>query len=211
VTRFLVWCVLIALPAFGADAQLDPLLKKVENRYNRSQSLKLDFSETYIGIGHAPSRTESGVLLLKKPGRMRWEYSSPAGKLFLSDGKNVFLYTPDQRLVEKSKLKESDDMRTPLAFLLGKLDFSKEFKSFESRPEGPNVWIAAEPKNPNLEYTRVEFLVSPEGEILKLKVASDTSARMEFSFSHETLNPPVTEAEFEFHPPAGVEIRDAGQ
>ena len=211
VTRFAVWCALIAVPVLAADSQLDPLLKKVENRYNRAQSLKLDFSETYVGIGHAPSRTESGTLFLKKPGRMRWEYSSPAGKLYVSDGKDVFLYTPEQREAVKSKLRATEDMRAPLAFLLGKLDFGREFKGFETRQEGANTWITAEPKNPNLEYTRVEFLVSPEGEILKLKVASDTNAKMEFAFSHETLNPPVNAGQFVFHPPAGVEIRDAGQ
>jgi len=81
---------------------------------------------------------------------MRWEYSSPAGKLFVSDGKQVFLYTPMQNRVERSKLKQSDDLRAPMAFLLGKLDFSKEFRSFESRTEGTNTWITAEPKNPNL-------------------------------------------------------------
>ncbi len=64
---------------------------------------------------------------------MRWEYATPPGKIFLSDGKEVFLYTPDDRRAERSKLKESEDMRAPIAVLLGKLDFSREFKSFETR------------------------------------------------------------------------------
>ena len=71
---------------------LDRLLKTVENRYNHAQSIQLDFSETYAAH-HRPAQTESGVLYLRKPGRMRWEYSSPAGKVFLSDGKErVFIY-----------------------------------------------------------------------------------------------------------------------
>jgi outer membrane lipoprotein carrier protein len=210
VTRLPVWCALLALPLFSADPKSDPkldaLLKNVESRYNRTQSLKLDFSETYAGISHAPSHTESGTLYLKKPGRMRWEYSFPAGKLFLSDGKDVILYTPDEHRAQKSKLKESEDMRAPLAFLLGKLDFAKEFKSFETRPEGQNTWIVAEPKNPNVEFSGVEFLAAPDGEILKLRVIGITNAKIDFAFSNEMLNAPVSADRFIFHPPPGVEV-----
>src|SRR6201999_4399258 len=112
------------------------LLKTVENHYNHVQSLQLDFSETYAG-NHRPVQTETGILYLRKPGRMRWEYAQPPGKVFLSDGKNVYLYTPDDRRAEKSTLKQSEDERTPLAFLLGRLDFNKQFKFFRTRAGRP--------------------------------------------------------------------------
>jgi outer membrane lipoprotein carrier protein len=215
VTRLPVWCALAAFPLFAADPKSDPkldaLLKNVESRYNRTQSLKLDFSETYAGISHAPSHTESGTLYLKKPGRMRWEYSFPAGKLFLSDGKDVILYTPDEHRAQKSRLKESEDMRAPLAFLLGKLDFAKEFKSFEIRPEGQDTWIVAEPKNPNVEFSRVDFLAAPDGEILKLRVTGITNAKIDFAFSNEMLNAPVSADRFIFHAPPGVEVVEGDQ
>src|SRR4051812_47025452 len=88
--------VLAGLPLSRAETTLpaiNALLKNIEAPYNRSQSLKLDFSETYTGT-KAPVQRDSGVLYLRKPGRMRWEYSSPAGKLFISDGKDVFFYSP---------------------------------------------------------------------------------------------------------------------
>jgi outer membrane lipoprotein carrier protein len=74
--------------------------------------------------------------MLRKPGRMRWDYSQPKGKLFISDGKFMWLYTPAENRAEKMKLQESDDMRAPLAFLLGKLNFQKEFRNLQARPEG---------------------------------------------------------------------------
>jgi outer membrane lipoprotein carrier protein len=209
VIRFAAYCALLASSGFAATPPLDGMLKTVEARYNRAQSLKLDFSETYAGIGHAPSHTESGTLYLRKPGRMRWEYATPAGKLFVSDGKDVILYTPDRHRAEKSKLKESEDMRAPLAFLLGKLDFSREFQSFETRPEGANTWIVAVPKNRNLEYSKVEFLAAPSGEILRLKVTGISNTRLDFTFSGEQLNPALASAMFTFHAPAGVEIVEA--
>jgi len=78
---------------------------------------------------------------------MRWQYTTPAGKLFVSDGKYIYLYTPGTQRVERSKVKETDDMRAPLAFLLGKLDFQRDFKRFVSRPRGPDFLIAAEPRS----------------------------------------------------------------
>ena len=87
-----------------------------------------------IRLPAGAKRSESGTLLLRKPGKMRWDYDQPKGKLFVSDGKFLWLYTPEDNRAEKMKLKESDDMRAPLAFLLGKLDFQKEFRNLQAKP-----------------------------------------------------------------------------
>jgi outer membrane lipoprotein carrier protein len=205
----IIWCASIALPATAAQGT-DALLKTIEARYNHTQSLKLDFSETYAGIKR-PVQHDSGVLYLRKPGRMRWEYSSPAGKLFISDGKEVVLYTPDDQRAEKSKLKESEDMRAPLAFLLGKLDFKKEFKSFQTRAEGSDVWIAAVPKSENLAYSKVEFLATPEGEIRRVRITVQDQSQLDLTFTNEQVNAPVAPSLFIFHPPPGVQVVVAGQ
>jgi outer membrane lipoprotein carrier protein len=201
-------CFLIAIPAFSAGPDLREQLRAIENRYNRAQSLTLSFSENYAA-SRRPARTESGILYLRKPGRMRWEYADPAGKLFVSDGKNVFLYTPGDSHAEKSKLKETDDMRAPLAFLLGKLDFDKEFKSFTTTESADGTWIAAEPKSPNLAYTKVEFLAAPTGEIHRVRVTGQDMSRLEFSFTNEKLNAPVTPSLFAFQPPPGIPVVEA--
>ena len=121
----------------AADVELNTLLKGVEQRYNRAKTLQVHFMESYSVQGRA-RKSESGELTLRKPGSMRWDYTAPSGKLFVSDGKDVYLYTPDAHRVEKTKLKASDDMRAPLAFLLGKLDFAKDFRDFELKPDGTN-------------------------------------------------------------------------
>ncbi|HBY60357.1 MAG TPA: outer membrane lipoprotein carrier protein LolA, partial [Solibacterales bacterium] len=99
-------------------------------------------------------------LALRKPGRMRWDYSSPQGKLFLSDGKHLYFYSPATNRAEKSKLKESEDLRAPLAFLLGKLDFDRDFRNYQTRMDHALTVISAEPKNNRLPYRAVEFTVS---------------------------------------------------
>jgi outer membrane lipoprotein carrier protein len=191
--------------AVPAVSDTDTLLKTVEARYNRSQSLRLDFSETYAGMKR-PVQKESGVLWLRKPGKMRWDYTTPAGKIFISDGKDVVLYTPGDPTAQKSKLKESEDMRAPLAFLLGKLEFKKEFRSFQTRVEGSDIWILAEPKSQNLAYTRVEFLAMPNGEIRRVRVTGQDESTLDFTFTDEQLNAQVSPGLFVFHPPPGVQI-----
>lgn len=202
-----VFALAFALPllAAGPETRLEPLLKAVELRYNRARSLKLDFTETYT-ISKRSSQTESGVLFLRKPGRMRWDYISPPGKLFVSDGKSVYLYTPDSNRVERSKLKQSEDMRAPLAFLLGKLNFYKEFRKFELRRDGPQTWIIAEPSSENLPYTRVEFLVAPNAQIKRLKVIGQDSSTLDFTFEKERVNPPLEAGLFAFRMPPGAEM-----
>ena len=196
--------------AFGASPLLQtaPLLRTVEARYNRAQSIKLDFSESYTA-SRRPVQNESGTLYLRKPGRMRWEYANPAGKLFVSDGKDVFLYLPEEQKVEKSRLKESEDLRAPLAFLLGKLEFSREFESFEMLPEGDATNIVALPKSKSLAYTRVEFVAQPDGRITRLRVTGQDQSKLEFTFSNEQMNAPVAPALFVFRAPAGVRVVEA--
>jgi outer membrane lipoprotein carrier protein len=97
-------------------------------------------------------------------------------------------------------------MRAPLAFLLGKLDFAKEFRNFQSRPEGAATWIVAEPKSQNLAYTKVEFLATPGGEIREVRVTGQDQSKLSFAFSGEQLNAPVAPGLFAFHAPPGVQV-----
>ena len=201
------WAALLclAMPALGAGVDTTALLNAVQDRYNHARTLEVLFQQTYSMRGRV-SRTESGELFLRKPGRMRWQYSSPKGKLFISDSKEVYLYTPSSNTVQKMKVRESEDMRTPLAFLLGRLDFFKDFKRFLSEPDNSDVRIIADPKSDQAPYTEVEFVVTPSHEIRYLRITGQDQSVMEFRFSNEKLNPPLAESLFRFVPPPGAEV-----
>ncbi|HLY18334.1 MAG TPA: outer membrane lipoprotein carrier protein LolA [Bryobacteraceae bacterium] len=202
---------LLPVSLCAATPDLGPLLKAVESRYNHAQTLQVVFHEVYTGPGQ-PRRAESGTLLLRKPGRMRWDYSSPQGKLFVSDGKFLWLYTPSNHQVEKMKIKESDDMRAPLAFLLGKLHFDKEFRNIQSKPsEGGGTLITAEPKTDSLPYTLVEFVVGPDTQIRRVQVTGYDRSILEFAFDQEKLNPPLESKLFQFQMPPGAELVETAQ
>ena len=192
----------------GAEAELNTLLKGIEEHYNRAKTLEVHFVESYSVQGRA-RKSESGQLTLRKPGRMRWDYSAPSGKLFVSDGKDVYLYTPEANRVEKTKLKTSEDVRAPLAFLLGKLDFAKDFRDFDLKPEGAGYLISAKAKTDKLPYDKVQMLVTPRFEIQRLVINGQDLSVLTFQLDGEKLNPPVNDALFKFQMPAGATLVDA--
>ena len=189
--------------AFAADAPLPGLLKTVEQRYNRADTLEVLFHEEYTKTGHN-RRAESGLLELRKPGRMRWEYSDPKGKLAVSDGKFFWTYDPADNRVVKTPLRDSND--SPVAFLLGKLHFDKEFRNLQQKPEGNDVRITAEPKTDALPYSAVEFLVAPDGRIRQVKVTRFDNSIMTYSFDQEKVGPRLDDKLFQFQAPKGAEV-----
>jgi outer membrane lipoprotein carrier protein len=191
----------------AADIDVPRTLKGIEERYNRTQTLELSFTESYKLQGRV--RVEKGDLYLRKPGRMRWQYTAPAGKLFVSDGKFIYSYTPQDNRAEKMKLKETDDMRAPLAFLLGRLDFNKDFREFRAHAEEGGVFITAIPKSDNLPYSEVSFLAGPDFTIRWLEVKNQDNSVLQFAFENEKQNPPLAEGMFQFTPPRGAEFVDS--
>lgn len=199
--------------ARAADAPIDKdlarMLKGVEDRYNHTETLEVAFTSSYTMKGR--KRTEKGELYLRKPGRMRWEYSSPVGKLFGSDGKFVYSYFPDEKRFEKASLKATEDMKAPLAFLLGKLQFDRDFRQFRTEPDGPSTFVTAIPKSDKLPYTEVTFLIDPNFTIRWLNVKGQDGSQMDYAFSAEKRNPPIAESMFKFTPPLGVIYSDVSQ
>ena len=208
VSRLALLVSLVVGTALSADTSLTRTLKAVEDRYNRVQTLQLTFSEGYRAQGKI-RKPETGTLFLRKPGRMRWQYTSPAGKLVLADGKYLYVITPDSDRVQKMKAKETEDMRAPLAFLLGRLHFEKDFQNFQARPEGADTWITAEPKSPDLPYTKVEFQVTPQFLIRRLQVTGQDYSVLDFQFDQEKVNPSLDAKLFQFQAPPGAIVEES--
>ncbi|MBY0508252.1 MAG: outer membrane lipoprotein chaperone LolA [Bryobacteraceae bacterium] len=197
---------MIYLPlALMYEPSLDQLLSGTERRYNGAVSLQMRFEQHFRGGGQ-PSRTESGLLFLKKPGRMRWEYRNPEGKLFVSDGRYVWFYSPAMNQVEKSALKMSEDVRAPLAFLMGQLNFRRDFAILRAAVEGQETHVWSTPKSARSPYREVEFWISAGYELRQVRVASQEGGTMEFRFREERLGGAVNEGLFRFVAPAGAEV-----
>ncbi len=198
----------VASFAVPASNSTDQLIQRVENRYNDARTLSVKFVESYSIQGH-PRRPESGTLTLRKQGKMRWDYARPEGKLFISDGKNVFLYTAWDNRVEKVPLKNTEDMRAPLAFLLGRLDMKKEFRAFHAWEGDGGTWLEASAANNRVPYQKIDMLIRPDASIGQLKIWGRDESLLDFTFDDERLNPPLNNDLFRFTIPPGAEVVDA--
>ena len=199
----------LAAAAPGPDAH--EIAKKVDNRYNRLHTLQADFVEIYRGAGM--DRTESGGLWLKKPGKMRWEYSSPREKLFLSDGKDAWFYVPGDRQVRKTPVKKLDDLRSPLGFLLGKTQLEKELQGLSLAPDvlpvvAGDLVLRGVPKSLAGRVSQVLLEITPDSQIARIEIQELDGAVTEYRFSGQKEDVEVGEQRFRFSPPAGVEVID---
>lgn len=190
-----------AAPSVHALAQL------VDRHYNSLHSLKAEFTESYRGMG--TQRDESGTLLMEKPGRMRWNYLSPPGKLFLLDGKYAWFYKQGDPQVQRIEAKKLDDFRSPLRYLLGHAQLENEFDHLALAPAADgNSTLSGQPKGQEDRVSRVELTVTPEGAITRIEIDETDGAVTRFTFAREQANPPIAASEFHFTPPAGVPVVD---
>ena len=200
------------LPAFLRAQQPPPsaqdLAQRVDQHYNKLHSLKAGFTESYVGLGM--HRQESGTLLLLKPGRMRWDYTSPAGKLFLLDGKYAWFYAQGDAQVQRIEAKKLDDLRSPLRFLLGHTQVEKELTQITLKPAANGEYtLTGQPKGQEKRIPRLTLTVTRDGAITAIEIEEIDGAITSFTFTGEIPNAPVPPGAFHFTPPPGIPIIDA--
>ncbi|MGO8758444.1 MAG: LolA family protein [Terracidiphilus sp.] len=193
-----------ASPALNAHE----LAQRVDRHYDRLSSLKAEFTESYAGLG--VTRTESGTLTLGKPGRMMWRYSSPAGKIFLLDGKYAWFYTPGDAQVQRIPAKELDDLRSPLRYLLGQTQLEKELTGLTmAAAANGGFTLTGLPKGQEKRVTRLALTVTAAGAITAIEVEEADGAITRFTFAAEQSNVAIPAETFRFTPPPGVPVVDA--
>jgi outer membrane lipoprotein carrier protein len=187
---------------------MDQLARAVDDHYNHLRSLQADFTEIYRGAG--AERVESGTLWLKKPRKMRWEYRSPKEKLFVSDGRAVWFYLPAERQARKTELKKLEDLRSPIAFLLGKTKLEKELRGLskvvDEAPLTPgNMLLRGVPQAMEDRVSEVQLEITPSDQIVRILLMEADGATTEFRFANLKENVSLADGRFQFTPPPGVE------
>jgi outer membrane lipoprotein carrier protein len=215
VIKKLVFAAFISLAAplcFWAQ-DVHSIAQAVDDHYNHLRTLQAEFAEVYRGSGM--ERTESGILWLakgglKKPGKMRWEYRSPREKLFVSDGKDAWFFVPGDRQARKTAASKLEDVRSPLAFLLGKSKLEKELQGLSLAPDvapltaGDRV-VRGVPQALADRVSEILLEVSPEHRIVRIVIDEVDGSSTEYRFSEQKENVEIPEGKFEFRPPAGTE------
>jgi outer membrane lipoprotein carrier protein len=210
---FLLLMIVSALTVSVVAEDVHAIAAGVDEHYNHLRTLQAEFTETYSGSGM--ERTESGTVWLakggmKKPGKMRWEYRSPREKLFVSDGRDAWFYVPGDRQVRKTEARKLDDIRSPLAFLLGKSKLEKELRGLSLAPDvapvtAGDVVLRGVPAALADRVSEILLEVTPEHQIARIVIDEVDGSATEYRFSEQKENVEIPEGRFEFNPPAGVE------
>lgn len=209
----LIACVASSLLLFcsvllAQQPDVHTLAQRIDHHYNQLHSLRAGFTESYDGLGM--HRSESGALLLQKPGRMRWDYSSPAGKLFLLDGKFAWFYTQGAPHVQRLKAKDLDDLRSPLRFLLGHTELEKELVHLSIKPAANGQFtLTGQPKGQEQRIPRLAVTATADGVITGIEIEEADGAITRFTFTNEQPNAPIPTNTFRFTPPPGIPVVDS--
>ena len=155
--------------------------------------------------------TERGTLLVKKPGKMRWEYTAPEHKVFVSDGLKMYSYIPQDKQVIVTAVPGEDQATTPALFLTGKGNLTRDFTASSGElpagaPEGTRA-LKLVPKTPQREYDWLVLVVDPVALLIRGLVTVDTQGgKSTFAFTNLRENVGLTDKEFAFKIPPGVDV-----
>lgn len=190
-------------PAEWAQA----LQRKVET----IKDFSADFVHSYQGGVLHKRLTEHGHLLVKKPGKMRWEYTAPDEKLFVSDGVKIYSYIPQDKQVIVSTIPRGDEASTPALFLAGKGNLGRDFSASAGQvpagmPEGTRA-LKLMPRTPQPDYDWLVLAFDPSTlQIRGLVTADAQGGTSSFSFTSLKENIGIPDKEFTFKIPRGVDV-----
>jgi len=199
-------------PAVPASLAADPdadlargLVRRVEERHSRSADLVARFTQSYRSGMLGREIVERGVVSIRRPGRMRWEYKDPEAKLFISDGRTFYFYVPADRQVIVS---EQDPERSLAGRLLsGRGGILEEFDaSLEEPLEEGTFRVKLVPRHEKPDVDRAFLDIEPSGRIRSILLEDVQGNRTAFRFENVRENTGVPDKLFHFDVPAGVEV-----
>jgi outer membrane lipoprotein carrier protein len=195
----------------AADRTAPELADALQRKYDAVKDFSADFVHIYQGGVLKKQLTERGRVLIKKPGKMRWDYSSPEKKLFVSDGAKVYFYIPADKQVIVSPVPPNAEAATPALFLAGKGRLTSEFTpSLIELPAGLPAGTQAlklVPKSKQQDYDWLVLAVDPATLSIQGLVTIDAQGGTStFSFTNLKQNVGLADTEFTFKIPRGVDV-----
>lgn len=192
----------------GASPSAAEVASALQRKYDSLQDFSADFTHVYEGGVLRKKVTERGTMMVKKPGKMRWNYTSPEQKVFVSDGRRIYLYVPADKQVMISPVPEEDQATTAVLFLAGKGNLTRDFAvSFLPGAPPDKYKLRLEPKQPERDYDWLELLVDKGSmRIVTLHAGDRQGGQSAFLFTNFKENTGLSDKTFEFTIPRGVDV-----
>jgi outer membrane lipoprotein carrier protein len=194
----------------AADATADELVQALQKRYDSIKDFSADFEHRYRGGALRKQISERGHVLIKKPGKMRWDYTAPDKKLFVADGIRIYSYIPEDRQVVVSAQPRDSETTAPALFLAGKGNLPRDFTaSLVPNPAGlatSDRSLKLVPKTRQPDYDWLVFTVDTSLAIQGLLTMDPQGGESAFIFTNLKENSGVADKEFAFNIPRGVDV-----
>jgi outer membrane lipoprotein carrier protein len=184
----------------------------LQKKYDSVRDFTADFVHQAQGGVLRKKTTERGTLQVKKPGRMRWDYTTPEEKLFVSDGKKMYLYVPADRQVVVSSVPTADEATTAVLFLVGKGSLTRDFSVAFAEGGGPDTYsLKLQPKLRERDYDWLQLVIERSTMRIRTLAAGDAQGgRSTFEFSNFKENVGLADKIFDFKPPRGADVIHSG-
>ena len=181
----------------------------LQARYDAIQDFSADFTQLYTSGVLKRKLTEKGRVQVKKPGRMRWDYTSPEKKLFVSDGSRIYLWVPADNQVTTSEVPKQDEATTAVLFLVGKGNLTRDFNvSFAAGAPPGTHGLRLDPKLPERDYDWLEIVVDQKTlQIRSLTAGDRQGGQSTFQLSNFKENVGIPDSAFTFKIPPGADVR----
>ena len=206
--------VVLALLSFtaGAGAQDRPpaeeLARSLQQRYATVKDFSADFVHNYRGGALRTQVSERGTMAVKKPGKMRWTYTAPEKKTFVSDGVKIYSYIPEDRQVIVSSVPTGDDATTAVMFLAGKGDVVRDFTATYAKDGPSGTWpLKLVPRKAERDYDTLVLALDPGTlQIRALTTTDRQGGESTFTFTNLKENRGLSDKDFVFRIPRGVDV-----
>ena len=207
-TVLLTLCLLPAAPGAQTRPAPEGMARALQQRYRGIRDFSADFVHVYRGGVLRTQTTEQGTVVIKKPGRMRWIYTSPERKEFVSDGRKMYSYLPQDRQVIVTSLPSDDQATTPALFLAGKGDIGRDFAaSYAETSLAGTTALKLTPRRPEPEYEYLVVAVDPVTlQIRALTTRDRQGGDSTLTFNNLKENRGIADREFVFRIPRGVDV-----
>jgi outer membrane lipoprotein carrier protein len=197
----------VALPSAQTRKSPEALAKELQAHYQSIRDFSADFVQNYQGGVLKTKTQESGTVAVKKPGKMRWTYTKPERKEFVSNGVKLYAYIPEDKQVTVTNVDTLAS--TPDQFLSGRGDIARDFAaSYVDTPSG-FVSLKLVPRRSEQEYEYLIVTLDPVTLQIRALTARDhQGGESTFTFTSMKENKGLSDKDFEFRPPRGVTVTD---
>lgn len=212
----IAWLVLGApYHAQTPDRSPQDLQQALQRRYDLVLDFSADFTHTYEGGMLRTRLVERGTMLVKRPGRMRWDYREPERKLFVSDGERLYSYLPEDRQVIIGRLPDDDAATTPALFLAGAGDFVDDFTATLDAVQDPppdSYVLRLTPTRTERDFEFLTLVIDARTLAIVRLIAHDLQGGIStFVFSNLQENLGLSDTPFTFEIPPGTHVTDTTQ